>query len=186
MADYQCRSLPPYPEDPRDIRTFDDLFFAYLLEWPAAFSADAGFRWRYLDEYSTHLLSLARDVAREYPETDLWDVLEPALRGAMKGYDAAKKATFDWLFERTLRERFRKHRARTVERACRRQAAEQAYAKVDAQGERVAESTFRRWSEVMLKAAGPHLDPDARSYLEMRWADAPVAAIAQALGVPSL
>jgi hypothetical protein len=38
----------------------------------------------------------------------------------------------------------------------------------------------------MLKAAGPHLDPDARSYLEMRWADAPVAAIAQALGVPSL
>ena len=95
MAAYQCRPIPPCPEDPCDIRTFDDLFFAYSLQWPDAFCSDAGFRWKYPDDYSAHLLRLAKDVAREYPDTDLWECLEPALRGALKGYDPAKKATFD-------------------------------------------------------------------------------------------
>ncbi len=175
------KTFPPEDErqqarlSARGARTFDDLWAAYC----EFFGIDG--------PGGAAVLRLAEEVQKDYPEVDLWDshrglypLLEDVLLHSAQRFDASK-GSFLKLFERNLRQRMSRDRARAAQAARKRPDAARART-TGPDGDEAGEA-FLRWAVRLYRQALVSLDRPTRVYIALRMAGEPVKDIATVLGV---
>ncbi|MCE9566176.1 MAG: hypothetical protein K8U57_29490 [Planctomycetes bacterium] len=122
-------------------------------------------------------------MATEFPNIEVWDHLEKALRHSLRWYNPTR-GTYDKLFEKTLRERLEKAEARAAITKRRRQNAEAEYAIARTARTSPDERSvgFYRWASLLLDRACDRLDHRTHAFLLMRRSGVTVADIALNLG----
>lgn len=172
--------MTPYPSIARDSRTFSEIFISYLKAWnkeiPGMESEES------LTEYGNELSQKAKAIAAQHTEVEDGDkLIDDVLRHSIRKFDSAR-GRFEKLFERNLRERFRKEFARGRSKKRKRRWATLNFLSPSKQNARELEVDYKRWSLRLLNWASVRLDEHTRICLERRRNGVPYKKIADELG----